>query len=435
MKKVFKKILVLASIACAALCLGLFAACAQEPTGAKREEELLKQGYIRVTYDANGGDFGNGQQSIDSLVLNESKTPYPGYLDSNQKGIPEPTMSGYIILGWYPAELDENGNVVYESDNKTPVTSETAWNFTTDRVTESTVLVAKWRRDFKFLVQFLVPDGNGGYSVLMNNNGKPQDMKSYSVEKGTPLLNYLYKKDEVTGNTLVRPDNISVKSPKKYTAIEFYMDEELETPLDTSFVHPGDSQASVNIYAKCLKGDFEFITAESGENLKLSAASYWYFLEDVTIPASAEAWSALSSFTGAIYGNNHTLSGIRMKSDVNATKATDTKAHSLFGFMNGTVENLKIKDATVEVGEKCFGGNGEQYISFLASDFGRSGVFNNVSLENCSLKIFNKDDYPAITYETQKHYWRDSAGDEDQVGYIAKQNVAGTVNVTFVEAA
>ncbi|MBQ8885486.1 MAG: hypothetical protein IJY62_03870 [Clostridia bacterium] len=437
MKKFFKKILMLASLACMALCLGVFAACSEEPTGASREEGLLKDGYLRVSYNANGGDFGNDQDLIDSLVAPGSLTPYPGYVDpKTQSKIPVPTMDGYSVSAWYPAELDKDGNVVYEGEgeNKKPVLKDTAWNFTKDKVTEDVVLFAQWIKNLKFRVYIVALGDDGTYSLVKESDGTPKVGKTYNADEGDPVLNRLYNQDESTGETLIRADNVAIRITG-YTPIGFYMDETLKTKMPEDLTHPGDAQPEVAIYAKCLTGDFDIITAADGATLKLNQASKWYLVENVTIPESAEAWNALTRFNGAIYGNEFTISGIRVNSVVNAIKATESKSHSLFGQMNGQVQDLTFKDVVFKVGAgQSFGGNGKQYISFLASTFGKDGLFKNVKLENCSLEIIKLDsEYPWFVYEEQAHYWQ-TPQDQEQTAIIQKQTVTGSVNMIYPES-
>lgn len=422
MKKVLKKILIAATFMLLTFTAGVLCACSYDPTG---EDKAIEQGYTcRVIYDANGGKFGESAQTVEVLVRPDSLTPPPGYKDpGTQTQIKEPTRSRYSFVGWYAAQTDEEGNILYEEteEEKTPILSDTEWDFEKNKVTGNITLIAKWERNYNFVIIASETDENG--------NEVTQDIRAYKTQPGGTIGDKLYNSDVVYGEVDRRPDRIKVK-PSGITILEFYEDKKLtrEFPLDK--VHPGGETYDVEIYIKYLSGKYTFVTEESAPKLNLAEDSSWYLLEDVDF--SDKEWIAATEFTGSIYGNNYTISGLKINSQAQRPSAgADFVSHAIFGKMNGKVENLTFKDVTFSVTASAFLAQsiGAQKISFLAAEFGENGLFSNVTLENCKIELVNKEKYEPQLNADSKYYWNVS-GDKTQEEYIAKQSVTGAVAVT-----
>lgn len=401
---------------------GLLCACSYGPTA---EDKAIEQGYTcRVVYDANGGKFGESAQSVEVLVKPDSLIPSPDYVDEGtQASIKVPTRLRYTLSGWYKAQTDEDGNILYEGEGeeKEPVLSDTEWDFKKDKVTDDITLVAKWERDRNFIIVAMSTDENG--------NEVKRELRVFKTQQGATIGDKLYETDVFYGEAERRPDRIRINNSSELTILEFYEDKELTEVFDLHTTHPGGDVFDYEIYVKYLNGKYTFVSEES-KNISLTAESRWYLLENVDL--SNKEWTAATEFNGSIYGNGYTISGIKIKSKAQRPSAgADFVSHSIFGRMNGKVENLTFKDVTFSVTASAFLSDsiGAQKISFLASEFGENGLFSDVTLENCQIELVNKEKYEPQLNSDSKYYWNVS-GDKTQEEYIAKQKVTGVVTVT-----
>jgi len=416
-KKVLKKILIAAAFMLLTFTAGLLCACSYGPS---REDDVISQGYTcRVIYDANGGKFGEDAQTVEILAKPGSMIPFTGYTGDFK----DPTREKYTFGGWYVAQTDEEGNIIYEETEggKTPVLSDSKWDFKKDKVTGDITLLAKWQRDYNFIIVATETDENG--------NEVEEDISVYQTQPGNTIAGKLYDSDVLYGEKERRPDRIKV-TYNGITILEFYLDKELtqELPLDT--VHPGGEIYDFKIYIKYLKGNYTFVSQESLSKVSFADNSSWYLLEDVDF--SNREWIPAKEFTGSIYGNNHTISGVKIRSQAQKPSAgADFVSHAIFGKMNGHVENLTFKDITFSVWASAFLSQsiGAQKISFLAAEFGENGLFSGVNLENCKIELVNKEKYEPQLNSDSKYYWN-VLDDKTQEGYIAKQSVTGVITIT-----
>ena len=431
MKKIFKKIFIASTVMVASLAAGVFTSCAY---GADQEAIKRGEGYnCCVTYDANGGTYGSNSSRTYALVKENSLAPAPGYVDAKtQASVKIPTRRDFQLVGeaksdgddetndeailtksWFVAKTDDNGNVIYEGEgeNKTAVLeSETPWNFTKDKVTKDITLVAQWREVFRFSL-CLVEEKADGDKVEKTE----KEIYTYTVNPGDTIIDKLYNKDKGTGEIVRRADYIKV-SVSNYTFLDFYLDEEFTTVLDTNYVHPGRYEQEiteinpetnveetktvstniVKIYVKYLAGRYDLIT---NKNIKtLNEASKWYLLEDIDCAGLENPWGALSNFSGTIYGNGYAIKNLTVQSIVKKVTGKNEVGHSIFGKMNGTVENLKLENVTMNVRTEygtSVPGN-EHRGAFFAYSFGDKGTMTNVELINCRLLFTHKDCYTHV---------------------------------------
>ena len=447
MKKIFKKILLAGTVMVATLSAGIFTSCTY---GADQEDLKREEGFkYCVTYDANGGTYGSNSTRTYALVKENSPAPAPGYVDGKtQASVKIPTRRDYQLVGeaksdgdddtneetiltksWFVAKTDEDGNVIYEGegDEKTAVLErETPWNFAKDRVTEDITLVAQWREVFRYSIT-LVDD-------TMENPEK--ELYVYSVEPGDTIIEKLYNKDKGTNQLVRRADYIKV-SASNYTILDFYLDKECTEVLPTDYAHPGrhEDEATntmtntVKIYVKYLKGKFDLIT---NKNIKtLTNASKWYLLENIDCnnlfdkDGYREPWAALKNFTGTIYGNGYTISNMLVQSTANK----NTSEHSIFGKMNGTIENLTLDNITMQVKvpdntSSAIPGGKTHYTAFLAQSFGDNASINGLTLNNCNLTLTGAKYYEEDVAENG--LWWESPAE-------GKVSVTGTVTTTVEE--
>lgn len=414
----------------ASLTAGVFASCSY---GLDQEERKKQEGYTcTVTYDANGGSFGANSTRTYALVKENSPAPAPGYVDATtQASVKVPSRRDYQLAGevkaandseknaaamktksWFVAQTDEDGNVVYEGEgeNRMPVLlREEPWDFVKDRVTEDITLVAKWTKVYRYIICLTETVEENGIPVE-----KEKEIHSYTVQPGATIAEQLFNKQ---GGTIVRrEDNVRLKE-NGYTLLDFYMDKELTEPMPLDITHPGTVEGSndVKIYAKYLKGKFEII---SNSNIRpLTSTSNWYLIEDVDL--SGTEWSMQTSFTGKIYGNGFAFKNATFTS--NAEKTTTYKQHSIFGKMNGVIENVTFENFTLKVVTKynVTGVIGEQRLALLAYELGDKGEFKNVTVKDC--QISRKD----------STYYTSTLGDDTGLFYVTP--AAGKAQITILE--
>lgn len=393
MNKVLKRVLISLAVIANVLTVGALASC----SAIDLETQKKKDGYVyTVTYDANGGTFGSDSTRTYAMVKKNSLTPAPGYVDGKtQASVKVPTRMEFELVGeaeddgdedkndeamlsksWFLAKTDENGNVVYEGEGeeRAPVLlSEKPWDFTKDKVTGDITLVAQWTQTLRFSLCITEIDEN--------NQQITKEIRSYAVKKGDTIVDKLYNK---VGNEIIRrADKIKVKQTG-YTLLDFYLDADYQTPLATDYAHPGMQETgTVTIYAKYLKGRFDFISSENKK--ALAGTSNWYVIEDVDF-AGEEAWESVSEFKGTIYGNGHTLKNVTVKSK--AMKTNEYMVHSIFGKVSGTVENLTLENATMQVYTE-YGAtvSGEQRTTFLAYEIIANGSMKGITLKDCILSL------------------------------------------------
>ena len=430
MNKLLKKILVATTVIVVAFTAGIFSACSY---GLDQEQKKKKEGYTcTVTYDANGGTYGSNSSVTYALVKENSLVPAPGYVDGNtQASVKVPTRRNYQLINetkaanddeknaaaiksksWFQAVTDENGKVVYEGEgeNKTPVlvTGE-PWNFAKDKVTEDITLVAKWTKVYRFILCLTeeVVGEDGQVTV------QEKEVRSYTVNPGATMGDKLYNKQ--SDDSIVRRADFIRPSVSGYTLLDFYADEDLTTQFALDYQHPGtytkevtviDPETNqettetietndVKIYVKYLKGRYDLI---SQENVKaLTGASQWYLVEDVDL-TSETAWTALNNFTGTIYGNGFTMRNMTVVSYAKNAQGGGFNKHSIFGKMNGLIENITFENVNLKVDTQygATGIIGEQRLSYFAYDFGTNGLLNNVTLKDCAI-LRKADNYYTAT--------------------------------------
>ena len=457
MKKVFKRVLIAAAVMVSALAAGTLTACAR----GSLEEQKREEGYIyTVTYDANGGTFGSNSTRTYALVKPNSPTPAPGYVDGKtQASVKVPTRTDYELVGeaeddkdddkneeallsksWFVAMTDEEGNVVYEGEgeDRTPVLLSTEpWDFAKNKVTSDITLVAQWTQKLNFSICIAEVDETTNQTTL-------KEIRTYAVKKGDTIVDKLYNK--VNGEIVRRADNIKVKQTG-YTLLDFYLDDGYQTLLNTDFAHPGlqvigtetDPETgetkeikspTVVIYAKYLKGRFEFVTEKNKPIL--TDVSNWYVLEDVNY-AGTDAWEAVGEFKGTIYGNGYTLKNVKVQSQ--AMKTTEYNAHSMFGKVSGLVENITFDCATVEVYTQ-YGAVviGDQRTTFLAYEVTDKGSMKGITLQDCKLvlKTLKNGEPTLFTAMTGEHgglWWNAPTAEQADVTVKENDTVVETIKI------
>ena len=437
MNKLFKKILMLATVMVVSLTAGIFASCSYGPD---QEQKKKEEGYkYTVTYDANGGTFGADLPVTYALVKENSPAPAPGYVDAaTQASVKVPTRRDYQLVGevkasndseansaamqtksWFKWLKDENGNFRYEEDGLTPKLDETPWDFIKGRVTEDMTLVAKWTKVYRYIICLTETVEENGVEVQTE-----KELRSYTVQPGTTILDKLYKK-----NAPVRREDYVNFNVSGYTILDFYLDAELTEQMPMDYAHPGtvDGHNDVKVYVKYLKGSFDII---SNDNIRpLTGTSNWYLIEDIDL--SNTTWEMQPSFSGKIYGNGYKFKNATISSY--ATKPTGAyRQHSIFGTMKGLIEDVTFENFTVKVQTQynAQGVIGEQRIAFLAYELVDNGEFKNVTLADCKLSYKDSAYYTATFGETALFYVK-PATEKAQITILKDGNTSESIEMVI----
>lgn len=401
MKGVSRKYNILFTIAVlllAALGLGVFGACSYN----NEEQNIIDRGWVYlVTYDAAGGSFdstvtseteeGSSAGTEYARVQANSLTVEPGYTPPGAGAlniIPVPQKTGYTLDGWYLVK--EDGSLAVN-----------AWDFSSDRVNSDITLRANWVK--KGTLEF--------YAII--GGQETQYRTSYSVEVGENVISRIYDQTD-EGETILRADYIKdalrvrTVGDKEYTALAFYWDKEFTQPLTQENAVFPEGTDSKRLYVQVLEGEFDMITQETvdtalerGREL-LSSDSMWYILEDLdfTYEGAPAQWGALQRFDGVIYGNGHTLSNLVFRSQVTYNNSKTMPDRAVFGIMSGRVEDIVFENVTLTVWASAGERNTNETIdiAFLATSFEEDGVFTDIAINNCGVKVINnlREDGTAI---------------------------------------
>lgn len=409
-KKRRNLLLILVTALMAVIAAGVLCAC----SAANDEDQIIDRGWVHeVVYDANGGSF---DPSIPTQynyvrVQENSLTVEPGYTPAGAGAldiISVPTRSGYDLLGWKQVLFDAEGNETG--------TAEEYWDFKTDRVTGDITLRAEWAQRGEVVINLSI----GGELVPLET--------TYRVSFGASFLSMLYDPDAY-GNSVVREDYVRSRvrtqtiGDQTYTLLSFYLDEEMTEPLTVeNAVYPENGEAQFNLYARYLVGNFTVLSQDTlSSSTRLMSNSNWYLVSDVDFSnrnGEPAEWDALTSFTGTIYGNGHTITGVDFRTRVRARELT--RVRSIFGVMSGTVEDLVFEEVSLTVWSGWFDDTSdpkpEITVAFLAGSFD-GGVFRDVALEGCTIRTINAERED----EAQRGFyciladdnWIDGAGSEE----------------------
>lgn len=388
-------------LAAAFTCLAIgFATAGLSSCGSKSTvDKLYDDGYtIKVTYDANGGNF-LGREGV-SIIDMFNPSDYEAESDGTVKiKLLDPTSplrpsstgqtdsitllnSEHFLVGWYQSrelvknsdgkllsedgkviiESAEEGKYVYADNNQSAVPAYTysdPWDFTTDKVEYTgesidMTLYAAWSLYFKFDYYYEV-DGAWQKAGTTSFNYKTVNAEgSTTSDKDTIVLPdwsdgaMNYKSKYANG------EEYSFPSVSGMTFESAYTDEECTQKIEKSFTHPGtlDFETGVaqnrvqNIYVKALKGDYYKIETASQFVNNVNVNGYYEILADLDF--TGLNWSLgfmAGEFNGKIYTNGET----RTFKNITANCTASATSAGLFGTIgdNAEISNISFENVTV----------------------------------------------------------------------------------------
>ncbi len=321
--------------------LCLFAACSFEPSldDVKKQYNLVAS----VTYHANGGYFEGEKESVSLYYQNGQTAINIGTTKLPERNITL-TREGYTIGGWRTAAKDENGNVIYEDEEKGIVKLGDPVDFSAAlKDGDEWDVYAYWIRN-QIVQVFLALDADAPEGKITY---KPENGEEKTYRAGDQITKYdfdtqgMVKKPSL--NVITEKKN---KNPAGFTFYEFYADEActqtVEWPLSRN-----DSGKNVQIYAKFITGEWNFISTVNDlismlqKNSGGSAdAENYYFRNDIDCTLSqAIGLPENHEFAGEIRGNGYKISNLKISQN------NISGSFSLFGKLSATA---KISDLTLE---------------------------------------------------------------------------------------
>ncbi len=294
------------------------------------EERRDKYGLTaRVTYHSNGTGayFGTPGSDVKTLDLPEGALAMNIGKDTVLNGsMPTPVRSNYTLVGWYEAQLDDEGNV--KMDNGEVVLKNTPFDFSTRlQKGDEIVLYAKWQKNESIHVYLTCNEIDAPFMVKRGE-------ENVVVENGGWLIDYPYAAD----GTRAEPTTSMYPSVTGYTLYDFYLDAECTEKVSWSSLR-GDC----NIYAKYIVGDWTFLKAANDvKKLFIANAKTNFYLRNDIDCTGLTGVKGVPNFNAVLEGNNFTISNLTIEA---GTYTISDKTISMFGNMK---ENAALKNVTFD---------------------------------------------------------------------------------------
>lgn len=343
-----KKILCLTATLVFCLSLAfILSSCGNSPS-------LEERGYtVKVVYDFNGGIV---DEATGRTLYYKPGTPIIRPGDTSE--VKEPSLNSYYAIeGWYKALTDENGEIIKGEDGKA-LLSDTPYDFSSEKATESMTLVAKWKKR---------------PTVTIKVDGRDDDVRPYQLAKktladGTVVnvatvnrFSYIEGRKDANGNTIA-------------TFYDYYMDEACtEKAVFPLTLQDGEN---VTIYTKWIDGDVLVVRSVSDMASIPNYKNKTIYLDtDIDYSTTRAIFPQITEFSGKFIGNGHTIK--------NVTKTLSLrKSDSGFGLFGSVksgavIENLNLENINIAL---SIAWNAEFPIGLLACD-----ISSGAKVINCKI--------------------------------------------------
>lgn len=365
MRKFIKKGLV--SILFALACVCVFAGC---KIGDTLDDYINDYNLdAQVTYYANEGKFNNNQK-IKTLYLTSGSKALDIGVVVNSVGTPINVSynDDYEFGGWFYAEKDADGNVVYaDEDKQTVVLSDQAVDFDDPlEKDEQWVIGAKWLK-LEVLEVYLVYDGLSGLAV-----------GETTVQNGELLREYSFN----GGMQIAEPTLAPVDTETVCTFTTFYTDAACTQKAVWPIERKGTGE-NPKIYAKYLEGTWKILDAY-GDLYDLfvpNASGNYYLLND--IDGKGNQFAPITNFSGKILGNGFTISNLKVASTIGGQ---GTNLAAMFGEIKASavMKDVTFEDVTVNFTMKS---GKAAYLYFFSKNVESGATFENVVIKGGALKV------------------------------------------------
>ncbi|MGN0818469.1 MAG: InlB B-repeat-containing protein, partial [Candidatus Coproplasma sp.] len=285
-----------------------------------------------------------------------------------------PVRSGYIFDGWYKAEVDGEGNPVYDDAGNLKITSEKADLTKPIKNGEHWYVCAGWITDIRLNIKLVS-------EVSITVDGVTY--KSGDIIKDVVFVN---------GNATVSQNKSPVDCDGA-TFLQYYYDEACTLPFTANTVaRPADGEPDPVLYAKFIKGNWKVVRTASDVvdmfNYSSDDVSYYFFNAsgDKSIDMSGKSISlSMDDFNCQIEGNGFTIENLTFSP--NMQFVTPNSAYSVFGQFGKTavINNLTVKNLSVNVPIRSTVSSAKLYLISKGIDEG--AAFNNFTIDGACLTV------------------------------------------------
>ncbi len=342
-----KKVIALAMLI-AVMAAALIAGCS---VGVMSVDEFLDKNGAKnqqVTYYANGGTFSD-KTDISSIPVKNIYYKEDSFITSDfgKEGDPV-SREGYVFGGWYYAQVDGDGNPVFEDKkNNIVAISENKVDFSRKIPKNSHWhICASWVRDV--YIKYVIACDEG---LTITSDGK-----NYKNGDEIYTQNFGTGSDTATVNGESLPRSCDFKADNA-TFLQTYKDEACTQPYlgYDSVARPQGDEEYVQVYAKFIPGVYE-IVRNSGDvanmlNLNINSGKSFYLFAadnaDKVIDCGKTAFYPNNgSFDIKIEGNGFTLKNM----NYTQTRITSGAYSALGAFTdNAVIKNLTLRDVNVSM--------------------------------------------------------------------------------------
>lgn len=345
--------------------------------GTTVEKEKDKYGLTaQVTYHANGGSFSTNTAEATIYYKEGSKA-----LDVGTVPLKSGTLSvknpNHTLGGWYYAETDEEGNILYVDEENGIVEIGEKVDFSVAlKSGDAWDVYADWRVDQKLEVLLAADESLGEGIAYGDTVYKPGDvLKEFEFSSGGTVEQP--SNDMITGK---REDG-----PAGYVRAGYYEDEACTKAVDWP-VRESEGEENVKIYVKYLTDDWTVVSTAAGvcDMLTNTSAEYKYYISDDIDCNGAEALTlpVNGEFSGVIRGNGHTVSNLKISNTALARNSTV----SLFGRIKSgaSISDLTMKDVTMELSSA---NNAPIFAYFISSGTEEGATVKNITVDGGEMSV------------------------------------------------
>lgn len=296
--------------------------------GSSSNEDPLSVVEVSINYHANGGSFDNNHTEKSIGYQAGSYALNIGFQELTNGNADIKNRDGYEFEGWYLAETDSKGNLVYEDEAKTIVKTCEKFDFS-QRLSkgQNYDLYAKWVKS-KYIAVYLVGTNITDSSGTLHTEGSL--LRELVFQNG--------KTEKYSGSRLLDLER------KAYTFVEYYLDEACTQPVSWPII---ETEAEVTpVYAKFIEGDWNIVSdASSAKSMlgSLAGNGKYYVIADIDL--NGEAITTASTVLATVVGNGHTISNFK----VNKTNVSQNT--SLLGTMkaSASITDLSLENVSLTV--------------------------------------------------------------------------------------
>lgn len=372
-KKLKGKLIVLFASIAAAFMIG---GCS---FGESFEEVLASRNLeAQVTYYSNGGSFEGSSNQKEMYFQSGVKALNIG-VDDVRNGTSQITRANYNFGGWYYAVLDEEGNPIYEDEEKKIYKLGDPVDFSVPlEKGDHWIVVAKWIADVQVNVVLVCEEGLT-IPVEVEEGKEP-----IAYKKGDIVEERIF---DTADQVVNKGDGVApfAYDDNEYTFVDYYADEACTKPVQWP-INKGEED--VTIYAKYLQGEWNVVysAAEAMDMFSSISASKRYCLARDIDLSDEDAIAVKNRFNGEIQGNGFKLINLK----VMKSKITGKSKISIFGNIQAkaVIENLIFENLTFE----CTMQSSPAEIYFVFTSIAEGAKITNVKITG-TMTISKSEDH------------------------------------------